>query len=289
MSLRVVVRPFAFAVVMIAAAAVGVESSADRLAWRDMSGGTQRFGDAMAQVASAFMRGAVLEEIARPYAVAGSDAFKELRYDDAIRNYEIALAFVDDPLVIFNLGLSHRGRRDYSRALALFQQYLAADLISTTPSIRRDALALATEMAERIEEESSAPPVPPVPEPRSADREARRSAVAPVAPPADPEGMSRRRRVAIAVGVGATVSLATAAIFELRARSTYDDYKLSQREADRSAANQQRHIGQGLAGAGATLGVVAVYLWMTGAKASPHHVVSVRSLGYTGVIVQGEF
>jgi hypothetical protein len=93
---------------------------------------------------------------------------------------------------------------------------------------------------------------------------------------------SARRRLAVGVGVAATISFGGAIALELLARNSYDEYiRTGGSERAYDAANRERRAAFAVAAAGVALGVTSVYLWLTAHRGTVRSVVAQPVLGRT--------
>jgi tetratricopeptide (TPR) repeat protein len=224
---------------------------------------------------------------AKAYVDAGLAAEEQGDYEAAIQLYRKAHDLIPHPVVLFNLAQAHRLAGQRAEALDLYRRYLAAkprgDLAMQAKrwvdeleaAIARETADAETKLAEQrgqeasraAAEEARTPPSEPAPPP------------APLHPdstpaPAEREGAVRSSgspgrgwRIAgiSAAGIG-TVTIATGAVFGLRAKGISDDLSTPdtrydpEREADGEAAERTMFVLYGVGGALVIGGVLAYLL-----------------------------
>jgi len=88
----------------------------------------------------------------------GTKAFELGRYDEAIREYEEAYRWKDDPVLLYNLGQAHRLAGHHAEALRLYKTFIAKVPKATN---RAELVVKIASLERLIEEQRKAQNLPP--------------------------------------------------------------------------------------------------------------------------------
>jgi tetratricopeptide (TPR) repeat protein len=115
------------------------------------------------------------QRAARSLFGAGTIAFRQLRYEDALENFLQAYRLTNDPVLLFNVGLAYERLYRLPEAQKAFEDYLAAlpnagNRAAVEERIRvvREHIAQTSAPAEEPEEVEAPSPPPPAEEPKPA-------------------------------------------------------------------------------------------------------------------------
>ena len=151
---------------------------------------------------------------------AGTIAFRQVRYEDALENFLQAYKLTNDPVLLFNIGLSYERLYRLPEAQKAFEDYLAALPEAKNRAAVEERIRIVEEqIAQTPQPEPAEAPVQPVVEP-------------PPPPPPPPPPVERDKRVlptwAFYSGLGATAVLGGVTIWSgMDTLSINDDYEKS--------------------------------------------------------------
>jgi hypothetical protein len=163
------------------------------------------------------------QRAARSLFDAGTIAFRQLRYEDALENFLQAYKLTSDPVLLFNIGLAYERLFRLPEAQKAFEEYLEAlPNARNRPAVEDRIRAVREQIAQNppeAEEPEQAPepvaePAPPPPPPPP--------------PPAEDRGLKVLPKWAFFSGVGATAVLGGVTIWSgldtLSTKDKYDDH-----------------------------------------------------------------
>jgi hypothetical protein len=130
------------------------QSSADNEGWSAQREGQQR------PAAAAPATNDSDRQAARALLDAGTIAFRQLRYEDALENFQQAYKLTHDPLLLFNIGLTYERLFRLPEAVKALEGYLAAMPDAPNRPAAEERIRV---MREHIDQTPAAPPPPPQP------------------------------------------------------------------------------------------------------------------------------
>lgn len=252
---------------------------------------------------------------AKEHLEAGKRAFGVQQYDKAVAEY-MAAGLVDDaPLILYNLGQTYRGAKDYEKAIRQYELFLERG--KPGPEVRALVKCHITTMKAELEHAAStAPPTGPASDPMPAHSNASTpistGTQEPAAEPSEddhtthePSRWTSKRKIAIGLALGGVAGLGAGTVFAIQNQGYKDDAarlcpsnpctNAEEANALSDRADTRATLANVSFGIGAGLVAGAVVLWFVGAPSSMHDrsddaaFIPQLAPGFTGVAYGGRF